>query len=188
MTAFHAQNKTKFGNIDIVGVYQEINIYDGMFMPCMRGEIVIIDAIGLTSKLSLDGSEYIQIEISKSDESGSTLFNKTFRIYKQSNRENINLTSEIYILHFASEEMIFSEQKKITQSFNGTYTDIVNVVLDIYLKVPLSRRSLIEKSKGIHSIVIPNLSPLDAIDWLCKRAVNSENLPSFFFFEKKSYY
>jgi hypothetical protein len=176
---------TKFGNIDIVGVYQEINIYDGMFMPCMRGEIVIRDAIGLTSKLSLDGSEYIQIEISKSDESGPTLFNKTFRIYKQSNRENINLTSEIYILHFASEEMIFSEQKKITQSFNGTYTDIVNVVLDNYLKVSLSKRSLIEKSKGIHSIVIPNLSPLDAIDWLCKRAVNSENLPSFFFFENK---
>ena len=38
---------TKVGVIDIAGIYQEINIYDSMFMPCVRGEILILDAIGL---------------------------------------------------------------------------------------------------------------------------------------------
>ena len=176
---------TKLGNVNIAGVYQEINIYDSMFMPCIRGEILIQDAIGLSSKLLLDGSEYLSMEILKGEESGPTTFKKTFRIYKQSNRENINQNSEIYILHFASEEMIFSEQKKVNQSFNGTYTDIVNVILKKYLGVTSKKLGLIENSKGLHTVIVPNLSPFDTMDWLSKRAVDSDSLPNFLFFENK---
>ena len=176
---------TKLCNVNIAGVYQEINIYDSMFMPCIRGEILIQDAIGLSSKLLLDGSEYLSMEILKGEESGPTTFKKTFRIYKQSNRENINQNSEIYILHFASEEMIFSEQKKVNQSFNGTYTDIVNVILKKYLGVTSKKLGSIENSKGLHTVIIPNLSPFDTMDWLSKRAVDSDSLPNFLFFENK---
>ena len=176
---------TKLGNVNIAGIYQEINIYDSMFMPCIRGEILIQDAIGLSSKLLLDGSEYLSMEILKGEESGPTTFKKTFRIYKQSNRENINQNSEIYILHFASEEMIFSEQKKVNQSFNGTYTDIVNVILKKYLGVTSKKLGSIENSKGLHTVIIPNLSPFDTMDWLSKRAVDSDSLPNFLFFENK---
>ena len=176
---------TKLGNVNIAGVYQEINIYDSMFMPCIRGEILIQDAIGLSSKLLLDGSEYLSMEILKGEESGPTTFKKTFRIYRQSNRENINQNSEIYILHFASEEMIFSEQKKVNQSFNGTYTDIVNVILKKYLGVTSKKLGSIENSKGLHTVIVPNLSPFDTMDWLSKRAVDSDSLPNFLFFENK---
>jgi hypothetical protein len=176
---------TKLGNVNIAGIYQEINIYDSMFMPCIRGEILIQDAIGLSSKLLLDGSEYLSMEILKGEESGPTTFKKTFRIYRQSNRENINQNSEIYILHFASEEMIFSEQKKVNQSFNGTYTDIVNVILKKYLGVTSKKLGSIENSKGLHTVIVPNLSPFDTMDWLSKRAVDSDSLPNFLFFENK---
>jgi hypothetical protein len=176
---------TKLGNVNIAGIFQEINIYDSMFMPCVRGEILIQDAIGLSSKLLLDGSEYLSMEILKDEESGATTFKRVFIVYKQSGRENVNLNSEIYLLYFASEEMIFSEQQKINQSFNGTYTDIVNVILKKYLAIPNSKLGLIEQSKGIHTVIVPNLSPFDTTDWLSKRAVNSESLPSFLFFENK---
>ena len=176
---------TKLGNVNITGIYQEINIYDSIFMPCVRGEILIQDAIGLSSRLLLDGSEYLSMEISKGDENGPTTFKKTFRIYKQSGRETVNLTSELYLLYFASEEMIFSEQQKINQSFNGTYTDIVNVVMEKYLNINSSKLGVVEKSKGLHTVIIPNLSPFDTMNWLCKRAVNEDSLPSFLFFENK---
>lgn len=90
---------TKLGSVNITGIYQEINIYDSMFMPCVRGDILIQDAIGLSNKLLLDGSEYISMEITKGEESDSnsddnyqriiknitiptTTFKRTFRIYK----------------------------------------------------------------------------------------------------------
>ena len=71
---------TKLGNVNIAGIFQEINIYDSMFMPCIRGEILIQDAIGLSSRLLLDGSEYLSIEILKDEESGATTFKRVFRI------------------------------------------------------------------------------------------------------------
>ena len=66
---------TKLGNVNITGIYQEINIYDSIFMPCVRGEILIQDAIGLSSRLLLDGSEYLSMEISKDDELNSESVN-----------------------------------------------------------------------------------------------------------------
>jgi len=180
---------TKLGSVNITGIYQEINIYDSVFMPCVRGDILIQDAIGLSNKLLLDGSEYISMEITKGEESGfqsnATTFKKTFRIYKLSGRENVNQNSELYILYFASDEMIYSEQQKINQSFTGTYSDIVNVVLKKYLSVPSNKINKITTTKGVHTAIVPNLSPFDTIDWLCKKAIDSESLPNFLFFENK---
>ena len=87
---------SKFGKIDVGGIFDELNIFDTMLMPCMSGNIVIRDAIGLSQKLYFDGSELINIDISKSDESlAVTNMKKTFRIYKQTDRKNLNQTSEI---------------------------------------------------------------------------------------------
>jgi len=177
---------TKVGSVNITGIYQEINIYDSVFMPCVRGDILIQDAIGLCNKLILDGSEYISMEITKGDESrGATTFKKTFRIYKLSGRENLNQNSEIYILYFASDEMIYSEQQKINQSFTGAYSDIVNVVLKKYLSVSSNKINKIGTTKGVHTVIVPSLSPFDTMDWLSKKAIDSESLPNFLFFENK---
>jgi hypothetical protein len=180
---------TKLGSVNITGIYQEINIYDSMFMPCVRGDILIQDAIGLSNKLLLDGSEYISMEITKGEESGfksnATTFKRTFRIYKQSGRENVNQNSELYVLYFASDELIYSEQQKINQSFTGAYSDIVNVVLKNYLSVSSKKINKISTTKGVHTVIVPSLSPFDTMDWLSKKAIDSESLPNFLFFENK---
>ena len=135
---------TKFGNINLSNAFQEINIYDSMFMPCIRGEVLIQDSVGILSRLLLDGSEFIQIAISKSDEDGDTLFDRTFKVYKVSNRKNVNQNSEIYLLHFISEEMIYSMQQKIRQSFTGqTYTGMAIIILVNYLKLLAIRLDLL---------------------------------------------
>ena len=54
---------------DVSAIFEELNIFDNMFFPCMSGNIVIRDAINLIDKLSLDGNEFINIEINKSEDS-----------------------------------------------------------------------------------------------------------------------
>ena len=176
---------TKFGNIDIRGVYQELNLFDSMFMPCMKGNILILDSVGMAEKLFLDGSEYIKIEISKSDELSSSplTFKKTFRVYKLSKRTSYNLNSELFILDFISDEMIYSLQKKIKQSFVGEHSRIATTVMNQILQIEKPQR--VDATKGIHTVIVPNLSPFDTMNWLTKRAVSKENLPDFFFFENK---
>jgi len=178
---------TKLGKFDIGSIFDELNIFDSMLMPSISGNIVVRDGIGLSEKLYFDGSDYISINISKSGEGELTNFKRTFRIYKQTDRKNINQSSEMYVLHFVSEEFIYSLQQKINQSFTGTYNESVAVILEKYLKVPpdANKIALLEPTQGIHSFIIPNLSPFDALKWVAFRAVDSANLPNYLFFQNK---
>jgi len=175
---------TKGGKIDIKNIYGEINIFDTMFLSVTSGNIVINDAIGLSSKLLFDGSESLLITIKKDKDSDILTFKKAFRIYKQTERQSSKPGLESYILHFTSDELMYSDQQRINQSYETNYSKIVERILVDYLKV--SENNLggtYEFSSGIQKIVIPNLRPLEAIEWCAKRALDSKQSPNFMFFQ-----
>ena len=175
---------TKGGKIDIKNVYEEINIFDTMFLSVMSGNIIINDAIGLSSKLLFDGSESLLITVKKDKKYDILTFKKAFRIYKQTERRSSKPGLESYLLHFTSDELMYSDQQRINQSYETNYSKIVERILVDYLKV--SENNLggtYEFSSGIQKIVIPNLRPLEAIEWCAKRALDSKQSPNFMFFQ-----
>jgi len=175
---------TKTGKLDISKIYEEINIFDSILTPIMSGSVIINDSIGLSPKLIFDGSEILLINIGKNNDSDSLRLKKAFRIYKQSNRVNINQNSEKYSLDFVSDEFIFSDQQRINQAYKSTYSDIARKILINYLKAPSTKMSgIFEGTSGIRDIVIPNLKPLDAIEWCAKRSIDSKKSPNYMFFE-----
>jgi hypothetical protein len=178
---------SKVGTFEISSMFDELNIFDSVMMPCMSGNILIRDAIGLSKRLLFDGSEYLNVNIGKDLENNVAAINKTFRIYKQSDRTNVNQSSEMYVLHFVSEELIYSKQQKVNQVFSGNYHTAAATILDRYLKVKqkLGKIGVIEPSKGVHNYIIPSISPFDALNWLAKRAINKEGLPNYVFFQNK---
>jgi hypothetical protein len=176
---------SKYGPIDVSAIFEELNIFDSVFVPCMSGNILIKDSVGLSNRLMFDGSEFIDIDIVKDKDAPETNLKKTFRIYKQSDRTNVNQNSEVFILHFVSEEMIYSEQQKISQSYTGQYSNIASSVLNDYLKVPSNKIGFFESSKGVHSVVVPLLSPIDTMNWLVKRSVSENDTADYLFFENK---
>ena len=175
---------TKTGKLDLSGIFEELNIFDSTFVSVMNGNILVTDSIGLSAKLLFDGSEAILIDISKGPGSTILNFKKAFRIYKQTDRENLNQNSERYILHFVSDEMIYSDQQLINQAYKTTYDDVVKKILTSYLKIPATKQNgLVEKTTGIRDIVVPNLKPLDAIEWCAKRSIDLKRSPNYIFFE-----
>ena len=179
---------TKGGKIDIRQMFEEINIYESMLTPCISGDIIISDAIGLSSQLLIDGSELLLIDIDKGAGFGN--MKRAFRIYQQSDRKNKNQTSEIYVLKFASEEIVLSEQQTLSECYKGTYTDIVKKILVNKLKVSGNnfKERNFEKSVGAIDVIIPMLKPFDAINWCSKRAIDSKGQPTFLFFENDGGY
>lgn len=171
---------TKGGAIEVTGLYDELNIFDSLFMPMLSGNILITDSVGLSKSLNFDGSEVIFVDIEKSTNFLS--FTKSFRIYKQSDRRNVNQSTEKYILHFVADEFIFSNQQRVTQSYQMKYSDVVSNILNNYLKVQSKDKGIFENSSGIKKIVIPNLEPLEAVEWCTRRSIDNRNAPSFVFF------
>jgi hypothetical protein len=174
---------SKLGPIDVTDMFEELNIFDSIFNPAMTGTILINDAFGLSNKLSFDGSEILLIDMGKTSDAAQ--IKKSFRIYKQSSRKSLNLNSEGYLLHFVSDEFILSQQIKISQAFKDTYANITKKILNNYLSVVDRDIAMLEASDGIRSVVIPNKTPFEAIDFCTKRAVNDKMSPTFLFFENK---
>ena len=179
--------------VDVRGVFQEINFFENILTPCMSGNIVIKDAIGLVKSLLIQGNEFLVADIRKSEDSDFLSYEKRYRIYKLSDRKGVTPTSEVYILHFVSEEFLLSEQKKINRVFNESYDQIVKKILTDDLNVPDQIGSAgnsgicnFEPSKGINRVVIPNLSPFESINWCLRRSISeSYGLPDFLFYQNQ---
>lgn len=184
-------NNVKEFAIDIRGLFQELNIYDNLFFPCVTGTILIHDGIGLNRKIRFDGSEYIFIYISKDkDETGIDFeIKKTFLIHKVTDRTSIGMNSEAYTLHFISQEFLLSEQQKIRRSFEGLYSDTVRSILKNYLNVDpnvvVNNRisGVVENTKNGNKIIIPNLTPFKAIEFITSRSLNQHGVPDFVFWQ-----
>jgi len=186
-TEFHVNELvivTKIGRVDISKLFVELNIFDSMFLPVMSGNMLIQDSIGISGKLLFDGTESLLIDIGKDKDSDIARFKKAFRIYKQSDRINQNQNSETFVLHFVADELMFSDQQRVNQSYDLTYSQIVEKILFNYLKIPANNiGGLYEPTMGIRKIVIPNLRPLDAIEWCAKRSLDKQNSPNYVFFQ-----
>jgi hypothetical protein len=174
---------SKIGEIDITGIFDEVNIYDSILYPCINGTIIIRDSIGLSDKLSFDGSETIVIEMSKTSDEG--VFRKSFRIYKQGPRTSTNMTSETYMLYFVSEEFLLSQLLKLRRSYKETYSKTVRDILKEHLQVEDSSIGVIEESLGNRVIVFSSFSPIESINLCSRRAVNRISSPTYLFFENK---
>lgn len=181
---------TKGGNIDISNIYKEINIFDTMFLSVVSGNIYIEDSSGLSNKLLFDGSESLLIHIKKENNSDILDFKKSFRIYKQTDRFSDRPGFERYLIHFVSDELIYSDQQRVNQSYETTYSTIVQRILTDYLKIPKQNLTggIHEFSSGIQKVVIPNLRPLEAIEWCAKRALDINQSPNFMFYQNVTGY
>lgn len=181
---------------DLSNIFQELNLYDGLFVPCMSGNILIVDSLDLRSSLSIDGDEEISIFLDKQDvSSGGTAleYRKRFVIYKISNVERINMTTKTYILHFVNADYWKSERKKVNQYYEGLHSETVKNILTQKLNVtdgtPNDGNSGIASifpSIGQKKVIIPNLTPFETIEWITQRAIpNNEHkkYPEYVFYE-----
>jgi hypothetical protein len=173
---------TKIGKIDLKGLFEEINIFDSIFNPCMSGNILIKDSLTLSNSILFDGSEILYLKISKTD---NNLFEiqKKFRIYKQTNRKIINQNSESYILHFISEEFFNSSFETISRAYETTYGETIFSVMQEYLKIENENINICENTLGLKKFIIPNLKPIDSIIWMTKKSIDKDGFPTFLFFE-----
>lgn len=196
-TQFEVKELTlRFGDneiIDISSIFEEINLYDNLFTPCMSASIVVRDAINLFEKLKLDGDEKVRIRLEKSkDMPDSFRYRKEFSLYTISNRVNTNPNAQVYTMHLVNDDFLYSLQKKVTQQYKGTYSEAVTKILTDHLRVPNAFPNLDKGESGlgsifptnrIHDFIVPTLSPFDAIMQIMRKSTSKDNIPDYVFYE-----
>lgn len=168
-------------------VLLSFSYYEDIYSNFITGNLAINDSVGFLSVLSFSGNDYLILAFSKpgTDEK----IEKTFRIYKVSDRYLTKDQNENYTLHFCSEEALISEQYRVSKSYmNVKVSDIAKDIVLNKLKVDPKKfpASNLEETKNVRNIVIPNFKPLEALNWLCTQAISNDSKTqgsSYLFFE-----
>jgi len=178
--------------IDLKKLMIEFSYFEDIYSFVTSGYITVTDAQGFIELLQLTGNEYIEINFGKI-KNGKNSTDQLFRAYKIGGRKpSGNMNSEVYTIYFCSEEMIVSEQSKISKSFKGEkISNIVKNVLTEKLLVQNDRIDTIEETMGVYDFIIPRMKPFEAISWVSTYARpngSGEVGADMLFFETKNGY
>lgn len=179
-------------DFDLKYLMVDLSIFEDIYSFVMSGYVMIKDGIGIIEQMNLTGNELITINFGKtSNDGGDPLY---FRLYSIPKRNPVgNLSTEYVKLHFCSEELILSEQIKVTKAYKGKeISTIIRDILTNYLKVPAYRPLYIQSTTGVYDFNIPSVKPLEAISWLSNYARPAGNsnmkLADMLFFETQAGY
>lgn len=168
---------------DIKFQVHDLNIYQDIFNSTISGELLILDSLNLPTTFDMHGNEYLYIRFSTP---GKAEFERIFRIYKISEYGLKTLNSIEYTIYFCSEEFILNQQRRISKSYKNVKTsDIVRDILKNQLKVSDDRMktTIIEETKGMQNLIIPNMKPFEAINWISSFSISDSLSSAFVFFE-----
>ena len=170
--------------INISNQVIEFNIYQSIDSPFMSGNIVFSDAAGVAELLPLLGQERLLFSLRTPSHENSVNFNDYHAIiYNVEKRFQTTDREQTLILNWTTLEHYKNLRTKISKSFSGNISAMVEEILssDNFLgsKKPLN----IELTKNIRKFVIPNLNPFQTINLLKQEAVSAEMSPHYLFFE-----
>ena len=171
-------------SINIIDQLRELNIYQSIDSPFMSGNIVLADSAGVAELLPLLGQERLLFSLKTPGHESSVNFNDYHAIiYNVEKRFQTTDREQTLIINWTTLEHYKNLRTKISKSFNGMISTMVEEILsnDNFLgsKKPLH----IDMTKNIRKYVIPNLNPFQTINLLKEEAVSGDMSPHFLFFE-----
>ena len=153
------------GSLDLKSRLVELNYFEDIYNQSISGQLVISDAVGILNLSGLNGTEFIKITLEKSGDASTTI-DRNFRIFSVSDRSvNISNNFESYTINFCSEELLLSQQYRISKSYVGqAISDIIYDIATNFLQIqkPVS----IEDTYGQYDFVLPNKRIFETINWL----------------------
>ena len=172
--------RSAIGDFDLNAFLIELTIEESLFKPTIFSEIVLSDSYNIPEKFPLVGEETLDIDISLAGVDAAE--KETFHTIKPPPLHINNLNTRYFTapkaqrftLDLFSEQHMSSIHSKISRSYkNMTISEIVADIYYTYLNY--GRGIAIEPTSRKETLIIPNLTPISAILWLCERANAKES-------------
>jgi len=155
--------------LEILDLVTEINVYESLYSPILKGSLQIVDAAGVLANLPITGQEVITIQYTRDD-----LLNEfTFHTTNVTNVENVNDYTVSYIINLVQEMFIRNSVSLVSRAYSGDIKTIAELICEDYLFEILDA----EETAGNFKFVIPNWTPIRTLKWLTNRARTSDNVP-----------
>lgn len=183
----------KFNGNDFMSImpqFVELNLYQSIFEPVMKAEMLINDNIGLFVNYPLTGEEIVTViydqkkdMVSDPDPNDIKELNfiiKGIRSVALSDRAR----SLMYVVDLTSVEFLQNTRKYVSHAFDDSIEKMAKIVYNEYIKDDTIQKFgmhpfkinpkefYVETSVKVKNLIVPNLRPFQAIQWLAKHAVS----------------
>jgi hypothetical protein len=185
--------------MSIMPQFTELSIYQSMFEPVIKAEMLLTDNIGLFVNYPFTGEEivtiyYQHLSISNNDFNPNRIVPQQIQFIIKGVRDIIvgdRARTLTYVVELTSVEFLQNVRKYVSHAYDDLLEDAAEKVYQEYIlddtqkKFQKTKNFFKEPSVKVRQIIIPNLRPFQAIQWLAKHAVSAdhENKFLYLFFE-----
>lgn len=158
--------------LEISELVHSVQIHQSIFSPAMLAKFVVDDRVNFINTTPIIGEEKIKVRFRSEGQEQVSEFE--FAVVGCDEFEFGESLMELrYTLWGSSIESIKDYDKSVQKSYK---TPVNEIVADIYTSyLGTSKTVTTERTEGRTKIIIPNLTPFQALSWLKKRAVSAEN-------------
>lgn len=172
---------------DITNVVTDIDIYEHLDKPYITGTVTFVDVQRVYEFVNFYGIEKFTMKV-KLPEDSFTPIEKTFYVDKVVKNIRTNDGQAVIVLHLIEESGYLSEMININRPYYGKGYRIISNILQEYLGKELSKPPNAgtdyednQDDQPEFGVVIPNLRPLKAAEWIKDRITTTDASPFYFF-------
>ena len=174
--------------IDCSEIWVNVEIYESIYNNILTGSITINDSINMIRNAPIIGKETLEITF-KTPSTEPII--KKFAVYDMSVKQRIPGKQDvIYTLQFASIQYLLDYRRKVSRAYKNTkISKIAERVFDDYLFDFSAEDEEVENAKieatsdtgNPTTVVIPNWTPLQTMNWLASKAEYYGNCDYMFY-------
>jgi hypothetical protein len=164
--------------IDLSNIVMSIEYVESIFNPFMTGKLFFYDSMDLYQLAPLIGQEKIVFEYTTGGD--IDVVRKEFATFKIEPLEDITSEYTKVVIHFVSVEAFTSTSTKISKSYKQKTAS--NIARDVYSYFDTNKKIDIDSTLGLHDVIIPSWTPVEAISWLSSISVSANDVGSMFVF------
>ena len=162
--------------VDITGIVSDIQFFEHLDKPYVTGNIVISDSVRLYDRLDIQGAEEVIIEMQMNLDGPKV--RRKFYITKIKVAQKTNETTEMVALNIADDWLFRSTTKNVNKAFSGSPDSIIAQIAEEYLGLEVVREGNFVFQNEM-KVIVPNLTPLQAIMWIRQRATTDDGMPFY---------
>ena len=157
----------------------QIEVFENIDYPYLTARMYFTDDNRLFDSIGFDGVEECTITFSQPSKSPVDI-TKTFIIKSVSDTQKINDLSEAISLYLLEKIGFDGSIDRYSKSYSGTPLEIINKIAKERLSIVIDQPHIIPVQKKM-KVVIPYLTPLEAIAFIMERMTTEDGLPYYLF-------
>tara|TARA_B100001057_G_scaffold61295_1_gene54636 strand:+ start:2381 stop:3742 length:1362 start_codon:yes stop_codon:yes gene_type:complete len=169
-------------SIDITSVVLELSMYENLARPFITGYLALIDSERIVENFDIQGAEEIELIFKRSTEKSSVReIKQNWIIQKIEAEHNVQEFTNVVVFRLIDKESFRSGLKNVNKCLYGQPWEIIDQILVEYLDRDDLRTSADLNNSEKMKVIVPNMTPIEATQWIRNRSLNQNGYPFYFY-------